>query len=102
MKFNSENFPTVDEIRRAAEEFVDEHHVGVWPEDDWFDIGRNWSVNVWQEEGRQRITVYPDRIDGQGFRTTDALFGINIDLEREPSIRPRRTHRHRISRSGLR
>ncbi len=102
MIYKNENIPSVAEICRAAGEFVNEKCAGVWPEDDWFDIGRNWSVNIWEREGDQRITVYPDRINIDGYRTTDCVFGITIELDRETSIRPCRTHRHRIRRIGLR
>lgn len=75
----NENFPSVTEIKQAVKEYVARQHAGQWPEDDWFDLGEHWSVNVWEELGRQHITVYPDRIDEDGFRTTDAFFGICIE-----------------------
>jgi hypothetical protein len=59
-------------------ELVEREHGGRWPEDTWFDVGPSWSVNVWREGGRQRITAYRDSTDAQGFRQTDAFAGIRL------------------------
>jgi len=63
---------------RHPREFVDAECGGQWPGDSWFDVGTRWSVNVWEEEGCRHITVYPDGVDQDGYRTTDAFVGIGI------------------------
>jgi hypothetical protein len=78
MKFGDESFPTVAEIQQAVAEYVDREWAGQWPEDDWFDIGDHWCVNVWDDLGRHRIMVHPDRIGDDGMRTTDAFCGIEL------------------------
>ena len=78
MHFQDESFPNVAEIQQAVREYVERQYAGQWPEDDWFDIGEHWSVNVWDELGQHRITVYPDRFDDDGMRTTDAFYGIDV------------------------
>ena len=77
MKYDDADYPTVTEIIKAANEHVAAVCDGIWPEDDWFDIGPRWSVNVWDELGK-RITVYRESVDGDGLSYTDASCGIAI------------------------
>ncbi len=77
MKFKDVNFPSIAEIRRAARERVARAQ-GKWPEDDWFDIGEHWSVNLWLDGRRRRITVYADHFDRGGHRATEILGGIQL------------------------
>ena len=83
MKFKNTNFPTVAEIRQAAQEYVDKECAGEWPEDSWFDFGERWSINIWEEEiGLLRfrhIAVYPDRECECGKRHTDTDCAIHIE-----------------------
>jgi len=70
-------FPTTGEIKRAADKFVAETCGGQWPEDEWFDIGDQWSVNIFTRSSERQITVY--RYPSPGAEL-DTLGGINIDL----------------------
>lgn len=72
------DYPSVEEIRQAAREYVDRECGGEWPEDAWFDVGTSWSVDVWEDRGRPRITVYRDFMGADGFRETDTSAGITI------------------------
>jgi len=48
------------EILRATREFVILEHGDEWPEDDWFQYGNSWDINVWKDEnGRAFVTAYP-------------------------------------------
>lgn len=61
--------PSVEYIKEAVFAYVLGRCHGVYPEDDWFDLGNSWSVNVWSDwepDGKLRhchITVYPLKIE---------------------------------------
>lgn len=80
MKLRDIQFPTVEEIVGAVEEFVALECEGVWPADEWFDLGPEWSVNVWtwDDSNDRRITVYRDIVGPSGYRETETTAGINI------------------------
>src|ERR1017187_909709 len=78
MTFRDIDYPSVEEIRQAAREYVDRECGGEWPEDAWFDLGTSWSVDVWEDDGSPRITVYRDFMGADGFRETDISAGITI------------------------
>lgn len=78
MTFRDRDNLSVEEIRQAAREYVDSECGGEWPEDAWFDLGTLWSVDVWDDDGSPRITVYRDFMDADGFRQTDISAGITI------------------------
>jgi hypothetical protein len=78
MTFEKETYFTVEEVINAAKEYVERQCGGQWPEDAWFDLGPRWSVDVWQEDGEEHITICPDRLDADGERTTDISAGIHI------------------------
>ena len=78
MTYRDPDFPTIAEIKRAATEFVQRECDGEWPEDAWFDLGDSWSVDVWEDYGHRRITVYRDFTGADGDRETDCSAGICI------------------------
>jgi hypothetical protein len=67
-----DRFPSVAEIKLAVKRYIKKNHQGRWPEDEWFNIGDSWSVNVWRDP-KFRITVYRDYDDH-----TDTEAGISI------------------------
>lgn len=80
MIFRDVDYPGVDEILIAVDEFVRRKLRGEWPEDEWFSVGSNWSVNVWKENGCRRITVYRDMVTASGYVETDCSAGISIPI----------------------
>jgi hypothetical protein len=59
-------YPTVDEIKELVKRWMNFHYLKYlqWPEDEWFDIGHFWSVNIWRINAKDgtftpHITVYP-------------------------------------------
>lgn len=81
MEFKNQDFPTVEEIKQAVQEYVNDQCGGEWPEDEYFDIGTGWRVNVWDDDGQKSITVYRDSFDESGFRVSDLAGGISIEVE---------------------
>ena len=77
MKIAETNFPTVSEIQAAVNEHVAAECGSEWPEDDWMDVGENWSVNIWLHGEERAITVYYDYMEA-GKRETDLSCGIHI------------------------
>ena len=79
MTYQNEDYPRVDEIIIDVREYVEDVCRGEWPEDEWFGLGSNWSINVWEEEcGRRGITVFRDTIGPSGHVETDLTAGISI------------------------
>ena len=96
MKFKDENCPSVAELNQAVQEYVEDSCGGVWPEDDWLDIGEHWRLNIWDELGKKQVAIYRDYIDAHGFRNTDVESCIHIEwIPPRPSIGHCRMRRRR-------
>jgi hypothetical protein len=74
----------VEEIFGAVTEYVARERGGEWPEDAWFDLGSEWSVNVWtwEDSSDRRITVYRDFVGRSGYRETDTSAGISLQYSK--------------------
>lgn len=70
-RYKDTEYPTVQEISMAVAEYVRTKCAGAWPEDDWLSVGKSWSINVWDDDGKRRIAVYRDRVTDSGFLETD-------------------------------
>jgi len=73
------DFPTVQAIQEAVNEYVEEFCNEPWPSDDWFTIcNDHFDVNVWvdDETAERKITIYAE--DDQGYGISIPVLGKTV------------------------